>query len=221
MAHAASVSGSCPLAGRSRGRRCLKTAHERGTAFLISANVTNFQRSVKSPNRGTWPITPSNVLLCLFQHLHRLFLGRQSLQVPGTLCHTRLLGPPYMRRVKASDHPKQQCPVAENTAGLHSQTRHPPLGQILPSPVSHTHSLRRPGHLHSQAWGLGPRATPSVQSTGPAGSQGSWGKWHHLQGTRCSEVCCVSGEGPGSSPQLVLGAVRRGGGWERGSCAGH
>ena len=133
MAHAASVSGSCPLAGRSRGRRCLKTAHERGTAFLISANVTDFQRSVKSPNRGTWPITPSNVLLCLFQHLHRLFLGRQSLRVPGTLCHTRLLGPPYMGRVRASDHPKQQCPVADNTAGLRSQTRHPPLGQILPS----------------------------------------------------------------------------------------
>lgn len=129
MAHAASATGSSPLAGVSRGRRCLKTAHERGTAFLISANVTDFQRSVKSPNRGTWPITPSNVLPCPFQHLHRLSLGRQSLRVPGTLRHTWLLGPSHVGRVRASDHPKQQCPAAENTAGPCCQTRCPPLGQ--------------------------------------------------------------------------------------------
>lgn len=36
----------------------------RGTAFPISANVTDFQRSVKSPIQGTRPITPSNVPLC-------------------------------------------------------------------------------------------------------------------------------------------------------------
>ena len=144
MARAASATGSCPLAGVSRGRRCLKTAHEQGTAFLISANVTDFQRSMKSPNRGTWPITPSNVLPYPFQHLHGLFLGRQSLRAPGTLRHTRLLGPPYVGRVRASDHPKQQCPAAENTAGLRSQTRCPPLG--------HTPSLSCFPHPSLQTW---------------------------------------------------------------------
>lgn len=100
----------------------------RGTAFPISANVTDFQRSVKLPIQGTRPITPSNVPLCPFQYLRRLFLGRQRLRVTGTLCYTWLPGPPYSGRVKASSHPwRQQYPGAENTAGLCSQTRRPPL----------------------------------------------------------------------------------------------
>lgn len=101
----------------------------RNPSPLVTPGKRGFpDRSVKLPIQGTRPITPSNVPLCPFQYLRRLFLGRQRLRVTGTLCYTWLPGPPYSGRVKASSHPwRQQYPGAENTAGLCSQTRRPPL----------------------------------------------------------------------------------------------
>lgn len=73
----------CVFAGGARGRGCLKTAHEQGDS-LISASVADFQRSVKSPSQGMWPLAPSNGLYIHF-HISRAPPGRLCSRVPGTL----------------------------------------------------------------------------------------------------------------------------------------
>nr|XP_031325093.1 uncharacterized protein LOC105105796 [Camelus dromedarius]XP_031325094.1 uncharacterized protein LOC105105796 [Camelus dromedarius] len=164
-----------PPCGVSRGRGCLIMAHERGTAFLISANVTDFRRSVKSPTQGTWPVTPCDVPWCLFQHVHRLFRGRRP--------HGSLAPPLPMARGVSLSGESQRVPSPQTAAVPGGRTlsllptRCPPLPHLPRAwPLQPPDLASSPSHwlLHSPRLGFGPSG-PSQRSAQAQPAHGALG----------------------------------------------
>lgn len=129
-----------------------------------------------------WLITPSKVPSCLFQHS------------TGSSWDGSTHGSPA-----STTHGSQDLPLrgSQSTATVPGgrELSHSLLPFPLPSPTSMSlQTLNRASSI-AKAWGSGPRGPLSVQSTGPAGPQGSGEQWRHLPGAQCSEAGCGTGKG--------------------------